>query len=400
MSHFSRILIWEWETLDKSERDKNLEAIDRIKPVHRRKFLATLLGVSVGGVASLYAPQSQAFGFLSPTELFKKFLEKAGGVLMMFICNRFYKNFIEGFDKYTDIQKESKKKEYGLIGGTFQNSVDYQMNQEREIHDNEFKRRTETSPRICADTQQGGLIAQTTRATTVNTHNIASGQSKIFFESDFKEVDGYRSAYKTLVDSVRKGDGTLSVENLSMIYGTEGFKDISAAQNELTLLLADIVRAPNHAVFGWRDGVKFTLAKNTQSLKREALRGISTAVQANLILEPIAYAMARRVPSRSLTEIMSQTLLGATANQVKQRLEDGGPFICAVEALQLEIESKALEPGFLEEMNNYSDPTPLMYYMNNQQSLLNKIKLERSKIQELRNSLQAVHGILKVELNS
>ncbi|ARP11635.1 hypothetical protein [Vibrio alginolyticus] len=167
------------------------------------------------------------------------------------------------------------------------------------------------------------------------------------------------------------------------------------------MLLADIVRSPDHDAFKWKEGVNpevdEDLAKGSLAIEKRNFRDVSKAVQANIIIEGLSYAMARRVGSKSLTEAMRTTLLGAGANKAQKAISDGGPYFSGAEALLLEVESKALEPGYLKELNSYSDPTPVLYYVNSQQALLNRIKHERMKIAKLRNSISAINSALEIE---
>ncbi|ARP06529.1 hypothetical protein K08M3_50190 [Vibrio alginolyticus] len=384
-----------------NEQDPNLEKLHKLDPVKRRKFLAVMLGGSVGTIATLVSPNANAFLGLSPTELLEKFLDKAGQILMMFIANRYYKNFIEAWNEYTDVTKESRAKENGLLSGTFQNSVDFEMNFDKTIQDNVMMRRTETSPRVCQDTQQSGLVVQSIKASTANMDNIATGQSKIFYSTDFPNISDYRASYIDLVETTTEGQGVISLKNLSMIFGTGAFPSVSGAQSEFSLLLADIVRSPDHDAFKWKEGVNpevdEDLAKGSLAIEKRNFRDVSKAVQANIIIEGLSYAMARRVGSKSLTEAMRTTLLGAGANKAQKAISDGGPYFSGAEALLLEVESKALEPGYLKELNSYSDPTPVLYYVNSQQALLNRIKHERMKIAKLRNSISAINSALEIE---
>lgn len=377
-------------------------AFKKLSPSVRRKFLANAVGVTVGACAALAAPKSHAILGLSMEELLEKFFDKAGSVLMMFVANRFYKNFIEGFDKYTEMNNDSTAKESGLLGGTFQNSMDFEMNFSKNLTENQLSRKTETPPRICKDTQQSGIVMQSTESNTANMSNISKGQSQMLFNAQVSNKPEYRSSYIELVNSTIGDGSVIDVSHLSQIFGTGAFNDVGKTQAEFTLMLADILPSPDESSMNWMAGVNeddLWKTKGSQSSVVSDFRRLGRSVQANVLIEAISYAMARRVPSKSLTEALSSTLLAAGKNKSDMALSGTSSYLCAVEALMLEIESKSLEPGYIKEMNNYSDPTPVLYYLNGQMSLQNKIKHERLKILKLRNNVAAVSAILDSQIS-
>ncbi|HDM8060805.1 hypothetical protein [Vibrio harveyi] len=385
------------------------DSIFEVSPNRRRKFMAILLGSSVGAVASLSSPKSHAFLGLSPTDLLEMFFEKAGSILMMFIANRFYKNFIEAFDKYTESQKESAAKEYGLLGGTMQNAMDFEVNFEKELYQTELARKTETSQRLCAETQLASVVTQSSKASESNVVNISAGQTHILYDTEFTTVEQYQRSYIELVKSTLDSNGNVSLKALSQIFGTSSFVDVAQAQTEFTLMLADVVPSPRSEHLQWtKQAQEYAEEHNSVpwadwplegslSNAKAAFSQLSDIAKVNMLVEALSFPMARRMPSQSLTQIMFDTLQGAGKNKAQLALNGDLPLLCSAEALLLEVEAKSLEPGYLEEVNQHADLTPASYYFNTQISLQNYIRHQRLKVADLRNTVRAVTQLIDVQ---
>ncbi|MFV8384174.1 hypothetical protein ACNO5E_08755 [Vibrio parahaemolyticus] len=390
----------------------NSELPSKSSPTLRRKFLASLLGGSIGAVASLASPKSHAFLGFSLEDLLEMFFEKAGSILMMFIANRYYKNFIEAFEEYTESQKESKAKENGLLGGTMQSSMDVSLGFDKEIYQTRLARSTETSPRLCSETEQANVIVQAAKSSNDNVVNITKGQTQLFFDTDFSDIKDYQSSYIALLENNLNDAGQISLKCLSQIFGTAAFRDVAQAQSEFTLMLADIVPSPDPSHLKWTSSTEEHVSENdsvswlnwplegSKSQVKRSLKELSDIAKLNMLIEAISYPMARRVPSRSLTEVLSETLTGAGKNKAKAALESESTYLCATEALMLEVESKSLEPGYVDELNQYADLTPVAYHYNTQLALQAHIRHERQKVAHLHSVVKAISLLIESELRS
>lgn len=341
----------------------------------RRKILGLLFGVSLGTTVSLYSSKSHAFFGtpLTPEEIFEMFIERAGGVFMRFLGNRFMSNMDIAFDQYTEYFRKNKSDDNAIIGKMIATSEDLTLRAFSETNNHELKLNTYTPGNACHMSEQSSVNQNISKA--------ADSVQKVAFQNQFNNLShgtgpnsekrNYRDeAVRSLADDY----STPVLKELNKLFFASTFADTERAEKELAALLGDFE-------FDIRTG-----GTNKATIRDEVLSQ-GSATKLSVIVNQLSMLLAQRVPTEKADDVID-TIGSSTlgSNYLGRKLS-------MIERLELEVKTQSQNEAFTEELKGVPSLAAGMILPNLQSALTHKLQFELHKVRDARALIESLSSL-------
>lgn len=336
----------------------------------RRKFIGLLLGGVLGAGLSLKASKSHAlFGIpLTPEELFEKFIEQAGGVLMRFLGNRSLERWKHEFDKYTENSKKQNEEASAGIAQIAANATEANINALQLQAHEKLKLNAHVSPNACVLSMQSQSIQEVGSAVDTVSEAAADRQVEYLKEGQGPGKIALRNEF---FESMLNEHGHVVLKELPKLFTASSFTDAKRAERELALLLSDLTLSTGD-----------DLSADTLSTEREKIRFQAKSGQTAVIINALSQLVSQRLPAVS---VGNQNLDNYLSDELKSRYSAGK--LSYIELLQCEVDMQANNPVFRASLQENPSLTSGLVAPSFQLALTHKLQTELIKTKQLNQSL-------------
>lgn len=342
----------------------------------RRKLLGLIFGCALGGTASLYSSRSQAgFGgsfVLSDEDLFEMFLENAGGVFMRFLGNRFISNLQNAYDDYSEENKEQTEKNNADTAAMIAQGSDAQVKVLKEIWDHQLSLEAMPPKSLCITSELSSAGHKISRATR-QASSVTTQKGISYLERNQDSVGSQSATRASSISTLLSENKKVRFLELTSLIGSGHFNDTNRAEEELLMLLSDIAN-------------RSSKTENTiESI--DAIHSHAIKASQDIILNALMHIFMQRTKAIDVPESLRDSLSPELKSTYNSKLS-------YIEFLELEVLSKSNNRTFNEEVYDTPSTTTGSIVLSQLNALTSKLHHERLLVQEQRNIIQSLKGML------
>lgn len=340
----------------------------------RRKIFGLIVGLVVGGTASLaISKKASGFGFaLTPEQLFKMFLEKAGVVMMRFFSNRFMSNLQNVIEDTSDEVKERNESSQADMARAMSVGFERQIELATAI----AKRKTEREAVVPTNSCARHEIAKASQSVS----NVAgkfrtalNERNKGYLLEASSSAGDQQVARKPLVTSLKNENGEYELKQLQKLVGVGAFDDSLRAERELAAMVSRIRTIR---------GLGTTGIEKSMYVDQSGLQGI-----VDVLMDSVNHLFGQRLKSTALSSGLIDTMSRELASRYEYRK------LSFIELLEAEVLASSDNEKFYTEVSELPSLTTATVIMNNQIATRNKLQREILAVEELATKLEALESL-------